>query len=342
MPFLAIPKETPIEKARKWFGWPPQQNRPPKSLAFAFSIAAKGYGLTEDEVRTELMLTGRFSEGSTTVERAIANAFGNTSGVFQSGSAWPEPDVAEVERIVAAYPRVTLNTLRQSPRNRTSTYTQAQIIEAITYPKQLVCAGLSFDTPMVWPVETILDKRSDLLPKWEFIVANPMTKRSGRTKPTPGKPSRDYARTADNASKEEERRWVIVECDFKKEKDGKQTIWAPTIEKWEEQGISVKDAATRLLAHLLSHHHQQVSLVVDSGGASLHCWINARAFEAGKLKEFQDHACVLGADPASYRMSQFVRFPGGTRASGNRQEIVYFNNNSLPGHETGPGSETEA
>jgi len=338
MPFLAIPKANPLDKARKWFGWPAQQNRTPQSLAFAFAIAAKGYGLTEGEVRTELMLTGKFAEGSTTVERAIANAWGNVSGVFQSSAQWPEPNVAEVERVVAAYPRVTLNTLRQSPRNRASTYTQAQIIEAITYPKQLVCAGLSFDTPMVFPIETILGKRSDLLTKWEFIVANPMTKRSGRTKPAPGKPAREYPRTADNASKEAERRWVVVECDFKKEKDGKPTIWPATIEKWEAQGISVKDAATRLLAHLLNHHRQQVSLVVDSGGASLHCWINARAFALGKLKEFQDHACVLGADPASYRLSQFVRFPGGLRAGGNRQEILYYNPDALPENEKSPES----
>jgi hypothetical protein len=180
--------DSPIAYARRWLSYEIPK-REPRSLAFAFAIAAKGYGLTEDGVRSELISTGLFSEGSTTIERAIANAWGNATGEFQKGKSWPEPDITEVERIVAAYPRVTLDALRQSPRNRASTYTQAQIIEAITYLKQLVCFGCGESNPEVSPVETLLGNKSDL-PKWEFIVANPMTKRSGWTKPTPDKSDR--------------------------------------------------------------------------------------------------------------------------------------------------------
>ena len=277
------------------------------------------------------------------LEEMIALIWGTTLGVDGAGgSKYPDPDVAETERIVAVYPSVNLDTLRKSPRNRASDYTQAQIIEAITYPKQLICAGLAFNAPTVWPIETILGKRSELLPMWEFIVANPMSKRMGRTKGTHDKPPRDYERTDDNACLEENRRWLIVECDFAKERDGKPTIWFATIEKWEAQGITVKDAAARILFHLLTTHHQKVALVVDSGGKSLHCWINARAFEPGKMKEFQDHACKLGADWRSYLLSQWVRFPGGSRRKDDgavaRQEILYFDPLACPGKERPEGT----
>jgi hypothetical protein len=299
--------------------------------------ALQGFGFSPDEALEMLVKhwPGERKEGA--CEDVVAFVYGTDPQSAGAGS-WPEPDVAETERIVGAYPNVNVDTLRQSPRNRASDYTQAQIIEVITYPKQLVCAGLAFNAPTVWPVETLLGKRSDLLPKWEFIVANPMSKRIGRTKGAYDKPPRDYERTDDNACKEENRRWLIVECDFSKVgRDGKPTVWAATIDRWEAQGISVKDAATRVLAHLLTTHQQKVALVVDSSGKSLHCWINARAFGPGKLKEFQDHACKLGADWRSFLLSQWVRFPGGSRRKDDgavvRQEVLYFDPSACPGND---------
>lgn len=332
MPSIAVPpKPTPIERAKRWLSYEIPK-REPRSLAFAFAIAAKGYGLTEDEVRAELMLTGRFNEGSTTIERAISNAWGNTTGEYSKGAAWPSPNIQEVERVVAES-RITVETLRQGRRNRVSDYSQAQIIESLFYPKAPVCVGLCKDGAMTLPLETILGKRSDLLTKWQFLCANPMRARTGKVK-RPDGTTYDSARSKDNACKEENRRFVVVECDYKKERDGKATIWKPTIEKWEAEGITVKDAAVRVLAALLSSRHQRVALVVDSAGASLHCWINARTFEPGKLKEFQDDACKLGADPASYRLSQFVRFPGRARDNGKRQEILFYDPTALPQTET--------
>jgi hypothetical protein len=37
------------------------------------------------------------------------------------------------------------------------------------------------------------------------------------------------------------------------------------------------------------------------------------------------HAVSLGADPATWLKSQFVRMPDGLRDNGKRQRVLYFN-----------------
>jgi hypothetical protein len=337
MPIIAIPKPTPIEKARKWFDWPAQKNRTPQSLAFAFAIAAKGYGLSESEVRAELMAGGRFAEGSTTVERAIKNAWGNVTGEYQKGKSWPEPDVAEVERIVAEYPGIGLPSLPASPNNRVSTYSQAQIIESLYYPKALVCWGESKAKAVVESLEILLQPKAGArdLTKLEFILPNPMRSRSAKNQQ--GKTSN---RCKENASRPEDRRFTVIEFDFKKEHNGQPTVWAPVIERWESAGITPKDAMIRLLFHLLKAHHPKgLALVCDSAGKSIHAWVNARSIEPERLTMLERDSGRLGADWHAFLPWQFVRFPGGVRSdNGKRQAILFYNPDVLPGHEKSPES----
>ena len=248
---------------------------------------------------------------------------------------WPEPDVFEVERIVAGYPGIGLHSLSGSTTNRVSTYAQAQIIESLYYPKALACWGESKTKAVVESIEILLQRD---LTKPQFILCNPMRSRAGKNQE--GETSN---RCKENASRSEDRRCTVIEFDFAKERDGKATIWAGSIERWESAGITAKDAMVRLLFHLLKAHHPKgLALVCDSAGKSIHAWVNARSIEPDKLTLLERGAVGLGADWHAFLPWQYVRMPGGTRDNGNRQEILYYNPDVLPQNEAGSGSETEA
>ena len=42
------------------------------------------------------------------------------------------------------------------------------------------------------------------------------------------------------------------------------------------------------------------------------------------LARFMRYAVSIGADPATWTRSQFVRIPGGRRNNGKKQEVLYF------------------
>lgn len=54
-------------------------------------------------------------------------------------------------------------------------------------------------------------------------------------------------------------------------------------------------------------------MIVSSGGKSLHGWFDVLDVPEATVQRFFDIACTLGADPAIYKVSQWVRMPYGTR-----------------------------
>jgi hypothetical protein len=153
-----------------------------------------------------------------------------------------------------------------------------------------------------------------------------MSKRSGKTQA-----GEDSFRSLDNACKEENRRWLVVETDFRKfNRDGSESVWKPLVEKWESKGITVKDAATNVIAHLT----KACAMVVDSGGKSLHAWFNVLDDDEDLKAAFKKDAVKIGADSATFRLHQWCRFPGGARRrdDGTRvsQEILFFNPERCP------------
>lgn len=65
-------------------------------------------------------------------------------------------------------------------------------------------------------------------------------------------------------------------------------------------------------------------LVVDSGGKSLHGWIDCSGAQRHKIARFMQYAVWLGADQHLWTPCQWVRMPGGTRTGGARQHVLYF------------------
>jgi hypothetical protein len=67
-------------------------------------------------------------------------------------------------------------------------------------------------------------------------------------------------------------------------------------------------------------------LVVSSGGKSQHGWFNCEGIAEDVTRRFMRYAASLGADPATWTRSQFVRVPQGWRADKQaRQDVAYFN-----------------
>lgn len=100
------------------------------------------------------------------------------------------------------------------------------------------------------------------------------------------------------------------------------------IEQDEIDNIPIpKDEQAAIILHL--SRKAPLSLVVDSGGKSLHAWFFCAGEEEESLKRFMRHAISLGADPRTWQPSQFVRLPDGTRDNGNRQAVLFFNPYSI-------------
>ena len=88
-----------------------------------------------------------------------------------------------------------------------------------------------------------------------------------------------------------------------------------------DQGTPDEHAA--LLAHLASH--EPLVCAVHSGGKSLHGWFHVEGQHEKKIQRFFRYAVSLGADPATWTRSQFVRMPGGRRENGKVQMVCYLN-----------------
>lgn len=233
-----------------------------------------------------------------------------------------------MERVVALYPGIGLEYLRTTTTNEVSDYSQAEIIRSLYFPKALVCWGIGEDDPGTnEPIESLLERD---LSQLEYILPNPMRKRSGRS--LKGNKS---VRCKETAALPKDRRFTVIECDISRtNKDGSPSIWDGIIDKWQSSGITVKDASVRLLFYLLKEHQAKLSLIVDSAGKSLHAWVNARDIEPDKLRALEREAVKLGADWHAFLPWQWCRFAGGRRSNGKHQEIPFYSPENLPTLET--------
>jgi hypothetical protein len=168
-----------------------------------------------------------------------------------------------------------------------------EIIDRLFPGNPLLCCGESqsdFDTRP-------RDEWRGGLAKLQLIVPSPMSALLGRKKnPKPGE-NELSAHTLDNTGP---RRFLIVEFD---------------------KGTSDQHAA--VLLHLAGF--APMACVVHSGGKSLHGWFFVEGQPDDKALKFFRYAVSLGADPAIWTRSQFVRMPDGTRDNGKRQAVFFLN-----------------
>ena len=132
----------------------------------------------------------------------------------------------------------------------------------------------------------------------QLIVPSPMSACTGLTKG-----GKESAHTLANTGP---RRFLI--CEF-------------------DSGTTDEHAA--LLVHLAGY--APLVCVVHSGGKSLHGWVYVAGQPEEKVSKFFQYGVSLGADPATWTRSQFVRMPDGLRDNGKRQVVYFLNYSPLKG-----------
>lgn len=212
----------------------------------------------------------------------------------RSQSAWPVMNREQREAITAS--GVTLYDLWESSPVRfddAEAHTE-RIVDVLFPGNPWLCVGASNREFKTRHREELRGELSALA----LIVPSPMTAQKGTTKD--GKTSEH---TLDNTGP---RRFLVVEFD-----------------------TGTADDHAALLLHLAAR--APLALAVHSAGKSLHGWFYCADQEEELTRRFMRYAVSLGADPATWTRSQFVRMPDGTRDNGQRQTVYFFNPASMEG-----------
>ena len=90
-----------------------------------------------------------------------------------------------------------------------------------------------------------------------------------------------------------------------------------------EQDSGTADEQASVLLHLAGM--APLVLAVHSGSKSIHGWFYCEGRPEEQLRRFMNYAVRLGADRSTWTRSQFVRMPDGTRNTGKRQVVYFFN-----------------
>jgi hypothetical protein len=201
-----------------------------------------------------------------------------------------------------------------------------EIIDTLFPSNPLLCCGWSISQFATRSREDWRGQLSQL----SLIVPSEMTAPTGRTK--------DGKESSHCLGNTGPRRFLVVEFDFAiYTRDGKtETQFAPLIRKRmdrvpetddkneiaRERSV-VADMGAAILLHLAGY--APLALAVHSGGKSLHGWFRVFGDPEEKVLRFFRYAVSLGADPATWTRSQFVRMPDGLRDNGKRQTVFFFN-----------------
>ena len=219
---------------------------------------------------------------------------------------WPAVNLEQREVITAAGGGLADLWERSPVKWEDSENHAEQIIDALFAGNPLLCVGKS-SREFATRNRTKWQWR---LSEMQLIVPSPMISRMGITKE-----GRESEHTLSNTGP---RQFLVIEQD---------------------QGTPDEQAA--ILLHLSKAG--PLVLAVHSGSKSLHGWFACLGRSDEELRAFMNHAVTLGADPATWTRSQFVRMPDGTRDNGNRQSVFYFNPYLLPttGGRTNKNERTE-
>jgi hypothetical protein len=258
----------------------------------------------------------------TEIDKALSKAYSTTlnGGTYTPRPKWPEPDLELIEQI-------TLEEIDRNPNQLavleslsadTLDHTTQEIITRLFPADAWLSVGVDATDKYAFPLRNITNR----LDRYSFIVPNEMKGASGRTQD-----GREAGRCLDNVK---ERRFLVCEFDWTEFSNArKPTIWKPLIEKWRAAGATPQDAMSVIIQKL--GQYAPLVLVTFSGSKSLHAWLYCLGQpEDGMMSRFMTGAVKIGADPAAFVLSQFVRMPGGWNHKHNvRQSVHYLNFQNL-------------
>jgi hypothetical protein len=244
---------------------------------------------------TQVLSCGR-TVSRTEIEAAVRNAKACAwlpNGKPMVGSTlpkpkWPAPDSARIA-CLAAKGFGLFDLWEASPVRLEDNLGHAEEIIPRLFPgNPLLCCGWSqsrFDTR---PMDDWRRQLSEL----QFIVPSPMSARTGVT--------RDGRTSTHTLSNTGPRRFLVCEFD--------------------SGDVDSQSGRIRHLAQFAP-----LVCALSSGGKSLHGWFLVSGHAEEHCAQFFRLACILGADPATWTRSQFVRMPDGRRDNGNLQTVHFLN-----------------
>jgi hypothetical protein len=202
---------------------------------------------------------------------------------------WPKVNQEQREAVIAAMGVGLVDLWEISPIRFEDNFPHTEEIIGALFPgNPLLCCGKS---KAVFATQSREEWRGKLT-AMQFIVPSPMIARIGRTQD-----GRQSAHALENTAP---RRFLVIEQD---------------------QGKIDEQAA--ILLHLAKL--RPMALAAHSGSKSLHGWFYCAGQSEERAQAFMRYGATLGADPATWTRSQFVRMPDGTRDNGNRQTVYFFN-----------------
>jgi hypothetical protein len=223
------------------------------------------------------------------VERSAAVAWQPGRRVaLTRAPAWPHVNAEQREAVIASGLGL-VDLWELSPVRFTDTESYAQeIIDRLFPGNPLLCVGKSNSQFATRHREGWRGRLTDMA----LIVPSPMSARTGHTQD-----GNESEHALENTG---QRRFLVI-----------------------EQDSGSADEQSAVLLHLAAR--APLALAVHSGSKSIHGWFYAAGQPEERLRVFMRYAVSLGADPATWTRSQFVRMPGGTRADGNPQVVYFFN-----------------
>jgi hypothetical protein len=254
--------------------------------------------MTPDATCTELhaRITRR-PDPSNEIETAVQKVFATTERIVSrhygpAPGQWPAVNREQIEAVAAGGHEV-VDLWELSPVRLDGDPAQTAVVLPVMFPGDPpLCVGSKSDF-FTDPLSSFIDNAHTL----EQIVPSPMLAKYGHTKK--GHLSQHSLEATGS------RRFIVIEGD-----------------KIDGEPIP-KDTQAAVLLHLAER--APLALVVDSGGKSLHGWFFCHGADETKLRRFFGYAVSLGADSGLWCRSQFARMPDGTRNTGKRQSILYFN-----------------
>ena len=220
----------------------------------------------------------------------VENAILSRRGSLQNPSIpkrprWPQRSQVLVDQYLGSNTVEGLCGLSPMPVNEFDSET---ILKHLFPGNPLLCCGIS---SRIFATRSLAEWHGELA-KCQLIVPSPMSARHGYTQS--GKRS---AHTLQNTGP---RKYLVVEFDE-----------------------GTHDDHASLLSYLNTNMTPLVCAVM-SGNKSLHGWFRVEDWNDEKQISFFKRATSIGADPATWTRSQFVRMPNGTRNNGAKQTTLYL------------------
>lgn len=277
-------------------GTPPQAGGGVHRWIFVSARKLARFGVTPEEAY-RLIRKAVASCGRPVPDREIWDAIGGAGGPspdFPGASKWPKSDPLAIEAIARENP-AALERLYQASRHHDLRAGHparfvASLMERLFPGNPVICTGEGIETMACHRLRDCADH----LHLNQYVVPSPMRGFTGIT--LTGRTSR---RCLDNTGP---RRFLVIEFDT---------------------GSIQQQAALHL--HLALRY--PLTLVVHSGGKSLHGWYFVEGTPDLDVENFMRYAVGLGADPHTWTACQPVRMPGGLRSGAVPvlQTVLFYN-----------------